>query len=249
MALSAAYKQLNAPFGQFGLSALHYDTAAVAGSDTTFAAADDQLAACAQQRNALVPQIKAVLQGAETGGQAINPATAHALTAQAQTLIGDMQSLQAAGPGVAPTVCGSSSTVSGTVPATLSLSLGAPATFGAFTPGVTNDYSASTTASVISSAGDGALSVSDPSTTAPGHLVNGTFALPSALQAQASSPGGTGTGTQTVGAAPATLLTYAGPVANDPVSLVFKQHIDRLDPLRTGTYAKTLTFTLSTTQP
>ena len=44
--------------------------------------------------------------------------------------------------------------VGGTVPATLSLTLGQPATFGAFTPGVTKDYSASTTANVISTAGD-----------------------------------------------------------------------------------------------
>ena len=29
----------------------------------------------------------------------------------------------------------------------------------------------------------------------------------------------------------------------------FKQHIDAADALRTGTYAKTLTFTLSTTAP
>ena len=38
----------------------------------------------------------------------------------------------------------------GTVPATLSLTLGTPASFGAFTPGVAKDYTASTTANVIS---------------------------------------------------------------------------------------------------
>ena len=51
-------------------------------------------------------------------------------------------------------------TVGGTVPATLSLTLGAPASFGAFTPGVAKEYTASTTANVISSAGDAALSAS-----------------------------------------------------------------------------------------
>ena len=50
--------------------------------------------------------------------------------------------------------------VGGTVPATLSLTLGAPATFGAFTPGVAKEYTASTTANVISTAGDAALTVS-----------------------------------------------------------------------------------------
>jgi hypothetical protein len=36
------------------------------------------------------------------------------------------------------------------VPAPLSLTLGAPATFGAFVPGVENDYTASTTANTLS---------------------------------------------------------------------------------------------------
>ena len=59
-------------------------------------------------------------------------------------------------------------TVGGTVPATLALSLGAPATFGAFTPGVTQEYTAQSTAKVTSTAGDATLSVSEP-----GHLSNG----------------------------------------------------------------------------
>ena len=32
-------------------------------------------------------------------------------------------------------------------------------------------------------------------------------------------------------------------------SIGFKQEIDRRDPLRTGSYTKTLTYTLSTTMP
>jgi hypothetical protein len=46
-----------------------------------------------------------------------------------------------------------------------------------------------------------------------------------------------------------TLLTYAGPVSNDAVAVGFKQPIAASDPLRTGAYVKTLTFTLSTTAP
>ncbi len=76
-----------------------------------------------------------------------------------------------------------SGSVGGTVPATLALTMGTPAGFGAFTPGAAKDYTASTTATVISTAGDATLSVADPSPTAPGHLVNGTFSLPQALQA------------------------------------------------------------------
>ena len=43
--------------------------------------------------------------------------------------------------------------------------------------------------------------------------------------------------------------TWTAPVANDPVTITFKQAINANDALRTGTYSKTLTFTLSTTNP
>jgi hypothetical protein len=117
------------------------------------------------------------------------------------------------------------------VPATLSLTLGAPASFGAFTPGVAQTYTATTTATVISTAGDAALEVADPSATHTGHLVNGAFALPQPLQ---------GLGT---------VKTYGGPVSNDVVTVQFRQPVSSTDALRTGVYSKTLTFTLSTTNP
>jgi 3-keto-disaccharide hydrolase len=116
--------------------------------------------------------------------------------------------------------------VGGSVGATLALTLGAPGSFGAFTPGVTNDYTASTTANVISTAGDATLSVSDP-----GHLMNGTFALPEPLRVEFSKS------------------TWAAPVSNDPVAITFKQLVKATDALRTGAYSRTLTFTLSTTTP
>src|SRR5262249_14363505 len=47
--------------------------------------------------------------------------------------------------------------VGGTVPATLSLTLGANPSFGAFTPGVAKTYTASTTATVVSTAADADL--------------------------------------------------------------------------------------------
>ena len=73
------------------------------------------------------------------------------------------------------------------MPATLSLSLGTPASFGAFTPGVDRNYDATTTANVISTAGDATLSVTDPSANATGRLVNGAFALSEPLQARANA--------------------------------------------------------------
>jgi Peptidase family M1 domain len=141
------------------------------------------------------------------------------------------------------------STPSATVPAQLALSLGTAASFGAFTPGVGKDYTANTTANVISTAGDATLAVTDPSATAPGHLVNGAFSLPAALKAVGTSPAGTSAGAGSVSGAPLTLTTWSNPVSNDPVQVLFTQTIGANDALRTGSYAKTLTFTLSTTTP
>src|SRR4051794_17559511 len=150
-----------------------------------------------------------------------------------------------------PTTVDSPGTVGGSVPATLALSLGGPATFGAFTPGGDRDYLAATTANVISTAGDASLSVADPSAVSTGRLVNGAFSLAQAIQASASSTGGTGSAFAPVGgsASPTTLLTYSAPKSNDSVTLSFKQTIGRTEALRTGAYGKTLTFTLSTTTP
>src|SRR4051794_13112433 len=76
--------------------------------------------------------------------------------------------------------------VSGTVPATLALTLSGSATFGAFTPGLTKDYTAGTTAIVTSTGADAALSVLDAGATATGRLANGSFALTDPLRVSAS---------------------------------------------------------------
>jgi hypothetical protein len=47
---------------------------------------------------------------------------------------------------------------------------------------------------------------------------------------------------------PTAILTWAGPASED-VALTFTQPIGATDALRTGSYGKTLTFTLSTTNP
>ena len=112
------------------------------------------------------------------------------------------------------------------MPATLSLTLGANASFGAFVPGVAREYTASTTANVISSAGDATLTFSDP-----GRLTNGTFSLAQPLQVALSKS------------------TWNAPVSNDTVTVSFRQAIGANEALRTGAYSKTLTFTLSTTSP
>ena len=116
--------------------------------------------------------------------------------------------------------------VAGSVPQTLSLSVAAPAMFPAFQPGTARTYTATTTANVISSAGDAALTVSDP-----GRLTNGAFSLSQPLQ---------------VGIAPNSWTT---PVSNATSTITFTQPVTATEPLRTGVYSRTLMFTLSTTTP
>jgi hypothetical protein len=115
---------------------------------------------------------------------------------------------------------------SGTVAATLALTLGTPATFGGFTPGVDKTYTASTTANVISTAADAALTVSPA-----GHLANGAFSLADPLAITLSK------------------TAWTGPASNDPVTIGLSQHVGANEPLRTGSYSTTLTLTLSTTTP
>jgi len=144
-------------------------------------------------------------------------------------------------------------TVGGDVPSLLNLQIQSTVgSFGTFQPMIAKSYETALAASITSTAGDAALSVTDPGTTAPGHLVNGAFALPSPLNvrainatnpSQAFAPLAEASGT------PTALLSYTGPVNSDIVTLGFRQAIGAGDVLRAGNYSKTLTFTLSTTTP
>jgi hypothetical protein len=139
--------------------------------------------------------------------------------------------------------------VSGSVGSTLSLSLSSTAQLGNLIAGIAHDYDTTVAATVNSSAGDATLSVSDPSPANAGHLVNGSFSLANAIQARATNAANPNSAFAPVSANPLTLLTYSGPVSNDQVTIGIRQSIGSNEPLRTGTYSKTLTFTLSTTTP
>jgi hypothetical protein len=131
----------------------------------------------------------------------------------------------------------------GNVAATLAVRLGGTTSFGAFVPSLTRDYTSSTIATVTSTAGAATLTVSDPSETHTGKLLNGTHALAQPVQVRS------GTGALEALSAPVTLLALNEPVSSEPVPVEFKQSISDRDPLRTGRYSKTLTFTLSSTTP
>jgi alpha-L-rhamnosidase len=132
------------------------------------------------------------------------------------------------------------SPVHGTVPATLSLSL-APVSLGAFAPGVAKAYTGELTGAVTSTAGDATLTVHDQSATDVGRLVNGRFALAQPLEIEGRQVAGAGD--------PTPLKSWNAPVSNDRIELGATQRIGADEALRTGSYAKTLTFTLSTTAP
>ncbi len=135
--------------------------------------------------------------------------------------------------------------VGATVPSSLSLTIGTPAPMGPFVAGVAADYNQSVAGSVTSTAGNAALSVTDPSTNHPGHLVNGEYWLPSPLQVAAGGPFAPVGGL----ASPTLLRSWTTPVSNDPVTVSLRQSIGAADGLRSGTYSKTLVFELSTTSP
>jgi hypothetical protein len=160
---------------------------------------------------------------------------------------GDLKSDFAFGPISTPVT----TTVGGTVTPTLTLSVsgGGSVSLGTFVPGTTADYTASVAATVTSSAGSATLSVLDPSTTAPGHLVNGTRALSQPLQVRATNAATPSSPFAPLGADALPLLGYTDTVSSDPVTIGFKQRINATDALRTGTYSKTLLLTASTTSP
>ena len=96
-ALGGAYKQLDAPFGSFGLATLGADTTALAGTssgDSAYEATDQQLQACDAARGALVPKIQAALLAAETGQRPLGFFQTVSLIRQADRLIADAHRLQ-----------------------------------------------------------------------------------------------------------------------------------------------------------
>jgi PKD repeat protein len=135
--------------------------------------------------------------------------------------------------------------LSGSVPTTLGLTLGAAGgSLGTFTPGVAKDYTGVINATVTSSATAAALTVRDPSATAPGRLVNGTAALLQPVQLKSGSAA-----FAALSGTPLTLATFPAPVATKSVPIDVKQSIAADEPLLRGSYAKTVVFTLSATTP
>ena len=89
--LGEVYKQLNAPFGEFGSSMLLASTKAVkSGSttdDATYVRLEDGISSLTAARDALAGQIKSSLDGAAFSDEALNEQQAKGFIADAQSLI------------------------------------------------------------------------------------------------------------------------------------------------------------------
>jgi len=85
--LGAVYKQLNAPFGEFGLDTLEASTVALTGDDTTYSTIEAQIATLTTQRDALAAQIRSALNGAAFRREPLDETRAAAWIQQAQSLI------------------------------------------------------------------------------------------------------------------------------------------------------------------
>ena len=124
------------------------------------------------------------------------------------------------------------------------------AQFGTLIPGIARVYDTQLSATATSTASNATLSVADVSS-GTGRLRNGTTELESPLQVRATNAANPGTAFAPLGSAsnPLILLTYNTWFANDTVTIALRQPISASEPLTAGEYAKTITFTLSTTTP
>ena len=138
--------------------------------------------------------------------------------------------------------------VGGSVPDVLAIVIGPAASLGQFLLAVTGDYTADLPATITSTMGNATLTATDPSVIATGHLLNGNYVLAQPLQIRATDAANSATSFGPL-TAPATLLTWNGPISTDNVTVSFKQPIAATDALRSGQYAKTVVFTLSSTNP
>jgi hypothetical protein len=97
--LGAVYKQLNAPFGTFGMDTLIASTRAVksgtAGDDSTYNRIEGDITTLTSERDALASQIRAALEGAAFSGKALNEQQAKGYIDQADALIARASALAA----------------------------------------------------------------------------------------------------------------------------------------------------------
>jgi len=96
VALAQIYKQLNAPFGSFAMATLKVSSKGLASNDdgdATYLQIEGQIQSLTAQRDALVSQMVALLNGAEFNGQSFSDAQARSLITQGQALLNQANGL------------------------------------------------------------------------------------------------------------------------------------------------------------
>jgi hypothetical protein len=94
--LGNVYKQLNAPFGTFAMDTLVASTRAIESNspgDATYTDLEGRIEALTAQRDALASQIRAALNAAASGDQALNQQQAKAWIRQARSLLDEAAAL------------------------------------------------------------------------------------------------------------------------------------------------------------
>ncbi len=93
LSLGAVYKQINSPFGQVAMDSLKVSTFALSSTDAnTYLTLEQEIQGWTTTRDAIAGQMKAMLQGAAFGGQALDEKQAKSLISQAQTLSSQVSS-------------------------------------------------------------------------------------------------------------------------------------------------------------
>ena len=144
-------------------------------------------------------------------------------------------------------------TVEGKVPFTQTLEAACThVELGNLLPGVAATYQKTCLLNATSTAAASALTAEDPSAEHTGHLVQGSYFLTEPLNVEATttetegSPSSAGKKALT---SKSTLMSFANPFSKDGMTATFYQAIASKEGLHTGTYAKTIVLTLSTTTP
>jgi hypothetical protein len=87
LALSVAYKQINAPVGLLGAQSLAASTQALAGDDATYASIEGKIAALTTERDALATTMLKIIEDAEFNGKPLDSKLGLKLVVQAGELI------------------------------------------------------------------------------------------------------------------------------------------------------------------
>jgi len=89
------FKQINAPFGEFGLNSLKISTAALgstAANDAVYTSLEQKISGWTVQRDTIASQMKSMLDGATFNGNVFNEPQAKHLISQAQALLSEVKS-------------------------------------------------------------------------------------------------------------------------------------------------------------